>query len=264
MVKLLALLLLLTCAAAQTPSAPQAQSPAPTADDNAHKAKTLIDRMIQALGGQAWLNLQTVSQEGRTYSFYHDQPTGAGALYWRFWKWPDKDRIELTKQRDWIILHTGDKGYEITFRGVTPEVQKNLDDYLRRRDNSLEYVVRKWLNQPGTALFYEGHSLAARKQAERVTVLNSENQGVTIDIDVVTHLPIQRTFSWRDPADKQRNEEVELYDNYKTVQGIATPMSVTRMHNGDMTNQKFITSVEYNRDLSDSLFSPTPDALKHK
>jgi len=41
-------------------------------------------------------------------------------------------------------------------------------------------------------------------------------------------------------------------------------MSVTRMHNGDMTNQKFITSVEYNRDLSDSLFSPTPDALKHK
>ena len=220
--------------------------------------------MIQALGGEAWLNVQTITEEGRAYSFYHDQPSGAGVVYWRFWKWPDKDRVELTKNRDWVILHTGDKGYELTFRGVTPEEQKKLDEYLRRRNNSLQYVLRRWLNEKGVALFYEGPSLAARKQTDRVTVLNSENEGVTIDIDTASHLPVSRTFVWRDPTDKQRNEEGTIYDNYKTIQGIATPMSITSTRNGDMINQSFITSVEYNREMPDSLFAATPENYKHK
>jgi hypothetical protein len=35
-----------------------------------------------------------------------------------------------------------------------------------------------------------------------------------------------------------------------------TPFSVTRYYNGDMSNQRFLTSVSYNKGLSDSLFDP--------
>ena len=56
--------------------------------------------MTQALGGQAYLNVQDSSQEGRTYSFHHGQPNSLGVLYWRFSKFPDKERIEFTKKRD--------------------------------------------------------------------------------------------------------------------------------------------------------------------
>src|SRR5438034_4197714 len=122
----LAILLWALCLPAQITPSPQAppkqQSPSQGAtpqDENARRAKVLLDRMVQALGGQAYLNIQDVSQEGRTYGFYHGQPTGAGAPFWRFWKYPDKDRLELTKQRDWWIIHNGDKGFEVTFRGVS-------------------------------------------------------------------------------------------------------------------------------------------------
>src|SRR5690348_4817089 len=122
-------------------------------DENARKAKTLIDEMIQALGGSAYLQLQTRKEEGRTYGFHDGQSTGAGALYWRFWKWPDKDRVELTKRRDWVIIHNGEQGNEITFRGISPEDPEAHADYLRRLNYSLEWVLRKWLTEPGVALF---------------------------------------------------------------------------------------------------------------
>jgi len=77
---------------------------------------------------------------------------------------------------------------------------------------------------------------------------------VTIDIDSDTHLPLKKTFSWRDPTDKERNVEEELYDNYRPVQGIMTPFSVIRFYNGDMSNERFLTAVTYNQGLSDSKF----------
>ncbi|HXY02445.1 MAG TPA: hypothetical protein VEI49_02655, partial [Terriglobales bacterium] len=68
----------------------------------------------------------------------------------------------------------------------------------------------------------------------------------------------------RDPTDKERNIEDEIYDNYRDVDGIMTPYSVTRLYNGEMSNQRFLHSVSYNKGLSDSLFqgSATYDADK--
>lgn len=239
-------------ASSSTPS--QVSPPGSTQDENVRKARALLDQMIQALGGQAYMNIQDRSEQGRTYSFWHGDPTGAGAPYWRLWKWPDKDRIEFTKQRDWVVINNGDQGYEVTYKGTALQEKDALTDYLRRREYSLEWVLRKWLKEPGIALFYDGPAIAERKQAEQVTIMNAKNQAVSIDIDILTHLPLKKTFTWRDPRDREKNEEFELYDGYKNIQGIMTPMSVTRGRNGDAVNQRFINTVSYNENLPDSKF----------
>jgi hypothetical protein len=234
----------------------------PVDQANAQKAKALINQAIEALGGNAYLNIQDISQEGRTYSFYHGQPNSLGILFWRFHKFPDKDRVELTKQRDVAYVHVGDKGYEITFKGTRPEDPKDLATYLRRRHYALDIVLRTWLNDPKTALFYDGPTVAEQKPADKVTLLNAENEGLTLYLDSETHLPVKKSFTWRDPADKQRNVEEESYDNYRPVQGIMTPFRVTGYYNGDMAGQRFLTSVTYNKGLADSLFTATPTRAK--
>jgi hypothetical protein len=262
---LLLILVLAPFAAAQSPStnesprqsdsAPaQASHDVPIDQENARKAKAVLDRMVQALGGPAYLGAQDVSQQGRTYSFYHGQANSVGTLFWRFYKYPDRERIELTKQRDVAFVYNGDKGYEITYKGTALEDEKTVTEYVRRRQHSLEWVIRKWLNEPGLALFYEGSTVAEERPAEQVTILNSKNESVTLYISTDNHLPVKKSYSWRDPTDKLRSTEDEVYDGYRNVQGIMTPFSITRFLNGDMSNQRFLNSVTYNTGLNDSLF----------
>jgi len=249
----LTVLALAALAPAQTEVAPPAQS-IPVDQENARKARAVLDQTIHALGGPAYLNLQDMSLEGRTYSFYHGRPNSLGIVFWRFYKFPDKDRIELTKKRDVIYVYNGDKGYEITYKGTRPQDPKDLTEYMRRSHYALDRVLRKWLSEPGVALFYEGETVTEGKTVEQVTVMNAHNEGVTLFLDKADHLPVKKTFSWRDATAKPRNVEDEVYDNYREIQGIPTPYTVTRFYNGDMASQRFLTSVTYNQGISDSQF----------
>lgn len=241
----------------QAPAAPDpSQASLPVDKENARKAKALLEEAIQALGGSAYLGARDMQMAGRTYSFHHGRPTSNGIQFWRFIQYPDKDRFELTKQRDVAQIYNGDKGYEITYRGSRPLEEKDLSDYLRRRKFSLETVLRTWVNDPAVALFYDGNAIAAEHPAFQVTLINAKNEGVTLYFDADTHLPLKKTFTWRDPVDKQRNLEEEIYDNYRNIQGIMTPWSVARYFNGDMANQRFLNSASYNQGLDQSMFDP--------
>ncbi len=127
-------------------------------------------------------------------------------------------------------------------------------DYLRRRDHSLEWVIRKWLPASGTMILYSGTAMVERNLADNVTVLSGTNDSVTIAIDPRTHLPVKKTYSWRDPIDRQLDEEAEIFSNYRLVQGIQTPFSTVRNLNGEMASQRFITTVSYNNGFPPTLF----------
>jgi hypothetical protein len=81
-----------------------------------------------------------------------------------------------------------------------------------------------------------------------------QDDSVTIYLDANNHLPLKKSYSWRDPDDKLRNMEEEVYDNYRPVGAIQTPFSITRFLNGDMSNQRFLNSVSFNTGLNDSMF----------
>lgn len=261
---LVAALILTAFGAAQTTSPAQSSVPSgwPTAqfasakDPSVQKSFQILNEMIRALGGDAWLNVQNMQSEGRTYGFYHGQPNSTGLVFWRFWEWPDKERIELTKQRDVVELYVGDKAYEITYKGTATQELKEVQDYLRRRDHSLEWVIRKWLPAPGTMILYSGTALVERNLADQITVLNSNNDSATISIDGTSRLPVKISYSWRDPSDRQFDEESTVFSNYKLVQGVQTPYSTVRYLDGEMTNQRFMTSVTFNTGMAPTLFEP--------
>ena len=224
-------------------------------DPSAQKARALLDQTIAALGGPAYLNVHDMEETGRTYAFYHGQPNGLGAPFWLFWKWPDKSRIELSKQRDVAYILNGDNGYEITYKGTAAQDPEDLKQALRNRHYSLDQVLRHWLTEPGVALFYEGRGITDQKEVEKVTIMNSKNESVTLEINAITHLPVRKVYQIRDPESRQFDEEAELYDNWRPIQGIMTAHSVVTFHNGDMSRQRFIETVKYNTGIADSKFA---------
>ena len=233
-------------------------------DPNAQKARALVQQMIQALGGDAYLSIKDIEQEGRTNGFYHGNPSGSTAPFWRFVKLPDRERVELTKQRDWIMLYTRDEGYEITYRGTKPLEAKDLKEYLQRRQYSLDTVLRNWIKAPGTAFFYEGDGFVDNRQVDNVSIINAENEAVTISIDRANHLPVKKSFKARNPEDRELDEEDEIYSNYRLDQGFNTPHIITRLKNGEMTSERFLMNVTYNQGLPDSMFVATPPTKAKK
>ena len=269
--------ILLLCALGLAQTAPTPAPPAPAVNlnnsDNARKAHAVLDQTIQSLGGQPYLTYENRSETGRYYLLYHGRTESTGIPYNYYVKYPDKDRFEVlrlkdihvipgqidiggvkSKKADLVLIHNGDKGYETTYKGTAAQEPEDLENYLRRRPHSLEWVFRKWIRDPNVAWFYDGLAVVNGKETEGVTLLNSQNDSVSVFVDQNSHYPIKISYSWRDPKDKQKNVEDEIYDNYKLVQGIWTAHSITRYYNGETSQQRFVNVASYNLKLPDSMF----------
>jgi len=279
---LLVLLLVSGLAYAQTELAPPTRAPLAgkpagavnlNDSDNARQARTVLDKTVESLGGDWYLTYRNKEETGRYYPLYHGRTNSTGIPYNYYTEYPDKDRFEVlslkdihvipgsidiggvkSKKVDLVLVHNGDKGYETTYKGTAAQEAEDLQNYLRRRRHSLEWIFRKWVKDPKVALFYEGQSVVNGKECEGVTLLNSQNDSVSVYVDLSTHYPVKISYSWRDPKDKQKNVEEEVYDNYKLVQAIWTAHSITRYYNGETSQQRFVNTAAYDQKLPDSMF----------
>lgn len=247
---------LFSCAlAVMVLTAPMSAQTADAGQENARHARMVLDAMVQALGGQAWLNQKNQMRQGQAAAFFHGKPSGGTTEYWEFHSWPDHDRIEYTRHRDVVQFYLGRAGSEVTYKGKAPLPQEQVDDFLRRRDHSIESAIKLWLNDPRTILIYEGQRLAARHLADQVTLISADNEAITILTDVQTHLPLRRTFEWRDPVYNDKNLDAEEYDDYHSIDGFPTAFTITRFKNDDMTRQFFLQHTSYNQELPADFWS---------
>ena len=244
--------------ASDVPSAAPTHTSGKTPEERGH---LLLDQMVEALGGPLWLNRATVYQEGQTASFFRGAPTGSVVPFWSSHQLPlngkaDLERVEYTKKREVVHLWTTATGYELTYKGKVTLPKIQVDDHIRRQAHSIEEVIRTWLKQPGVVVLAEGTSMVERRMADKVTVLGANNDAVTIELDVNTHLPLRRTFEWRNETFKDHDEDAEEYEDYHTIQGLPTALSITRYRNGDMVSQLFLKKVEYGNTFPTELFDP--------
>jgi hypothetical protein len=238
-------------------------SPNPLAD----KGRALIDAMVKALGGDAWLNREDWIFHGREATFYKGQPHEGAPEFEEYYRGnPFGERVVIissygvfisTDHRDLAEVWTKDDGFEVSYKGVKELPAKQVEDYQRRRRHSLEVVVEEWLKQPGVLVTYEGSGMVERRLADQVSVLTASNDAVMLELDETTHLPLRISFEWRDPVYNDLNKEQLEFDDYHEVQGIMTAFAITRLRNGEMTGQRFLTKASYNAKLPADLFDPS-------
>lgn len=254
-----------------------AQEAARPGESEEQHGQRLLKEMVEALGGDAWLNKQTVTIEGQTAAFFQGQPTGSVVRFVEQKKFACGAASELSRvgfltvrgmiapgmKKDIVHIWTADNGYEFTYKGRTTLPQDLVTDYLRRRAHSIDEVMRTWVKAPGVMVMYDGIGTRDRHQIDKVSVLSANNDAVTIELDHDTHLPLDRNFKWRNEQFKDYDRDDEVYGDWRAYQGIQTPMNVTRYHNGDMADQTFYTKVTFNLPMTESLFDPNQKLVKH-
>jgi hypothetical protein len=255
---------------AQASDIPNATTAQPSPQTQEQRGRQLMGEMVTALGGDAWLHRRDMQFHGRVAAFFQGRPNGMVVEFDAWQQFPDgtqpeaerigfltdKSMIFPGKKIDVVQIWKDGEGYEVTYKGKTTLPKDQVEDYYRRQAHSIEAVVRTWLKAPGVMVLYDGTSMVERRLADQVSILSANNDAVTIDLDATTHLPLRRTFQWRNTTFKDHDEDVEEYDDYHTMQGLPTPLTITRYHNGDMASQRFLTNVQYNTGLPHELFNP--------
>ena len=159
-----------------------------------------------------------------------------------------------------------DKSNAYFAEGIQDEILARLskiaDLKVISRTSTLQYQSKPGnLSEIGKQLGV-GHVLegSVQKVGDQVRVsvqlINAQNESITLYFDEDTHLPVKKSFEWRDPVDRQKNLEEEIYENYRSVSGIMAPFNVTRYFNGDMASQRFFNSVTINQGLDAAMFDP--------
>lgn len=231
-------------------------------EQSAAKAKALLQQMIQALGGNAYLDVKDSTCKGMLGQFGHSGALSSYEIFWDFVKLPDKDRTEFSKKRNIIQISNGDRGWVLDRGGVSDEPADEIQDNQRELKLDVDYILRYRLNEPGMIFRYWGPDVVDLKEADWVELDDAEGHEIKIAIAKLTHLPIRKEVAMRDPVTHMRTEEVDYYSNFHTVDGVTMYFQQTRIRNGLKVFQVFYdpSGCKFNTGLADSFF--TKDALE--
>ena len=111
---------------------------------------------------------------------------------------------------------------------------------------------------PALRFSMQGQTVAAQKQTDQVTIMNSKNEAVTLNFDIKSHLPVKKSFTWRDPTDRERNVEEEIYDNYRLIQGVMTPFDSPAPTTATWLHRSFSPSLPTIRTLTPACLTLRP------
>jgi hypothetical protein len=230
------------------------------------KGREIVDKTIAAMGGDAFRDMETRTEIGRAYSFYHERLSGLSIarLYTRYPQFenqagPPQLHIEERqvfgkKQEDAIIL-TGKDGYEVTFRGAKPLAEDRITQFRESTLHDFLYILRQRRNEPGLEFESKGKDVTENQPVETLDIYDSENRTVTVWINSDTWLPVkQRYYRW-DPIIKDRREEVTRYTRYReSGHGVMWPHATTRERDTEKIFEMYADEVKVDTPLQDSMF----------
>lgn len=233
-------------------------------EQSAAKAKALLQGMIQALGGSAYLKAQDSTCRGRLGTFGHSGMLSNYEIFVDYLKFPDKDRQEMSKKRNIIYVSNGNQGWVLDRGGVSEEPASQIADNQSQLQLDLDYILRYRLNQPGMIFRYVGPDVVDLKEADWVEIDDPQGHEIRIAIARLTHLPVRKEVAMRDPVTHVRTELVDYYSNFHSIDGVTLYFGQTEIRNGMKVFQVFYDpdGCKVNSGLQDSFF--TKESLEQR
>jgi hypothetical protein len=244
-------------------------------EQSAAKAKQLLQQVITALGGQAYLNVRDSQCDGRAAQFGTAETLTGFSLFRDLWLLPDKRRVEyiskgehtiagfLMGADDLLITHGGalitiyssQGGWTLDKAGVSDEPEDVIKSFNEQLKSGLNNMLRRRMHEPGVDVRYGGPDLIDLKEAEWIEFTDSDHRTMRLGVDKYTHLPLRWIVTTRDPETRVNTDVITSYTQYMTLDGVKTPLSIEVSRNDRKMTQTFLTACKFNSDLAPELFT---------
>ena len=211
-----------------------------------------LDQMIDALGGQTFINVDEIHTTGRFFSFTRGELSGSD-VFVDYIKFPDMERTEFgTSKNKSITINRGKEGMKVEGK-KDPEQQTpgEVDQFIKGFKTSLDYVLRFVAQERQTTIQNLPAEIINFKRTDVVELRDPAKNRIRFYIDRTTHLPVKMQVRRTDDS-KLREEE---YANWHKFQGVMTPLFVTRYTDGLKIMEIRAESVVYDSGLADTLFT---------
>lgn len=215
----------------------------------------IMQQAIDALGGQAYLNVKDVTCTGHLGQFDHAGQLTGYEKFIDYGEPPFKSRTENLPKRNEIDIFVGNAGWTLDRGGVSEEPLSRVAQFQDDVAKDLDNILRHRIHEQGMVIRYAGKDVVDLKQVDWVELLDSDNRTIRIAFDRSSHLPVQKTVQSRDPKTTLPFSEVEYYSLYALNGSIQTPKQITRDRNNMKVYQVFFDKCDYDTGLDASLFT---------
>lgn len=219
------------------------------------KAQILLDRTIKALGGPSFLNFQTLTTHGRLFSI---SSGGEGLVYFDSQsQFPDKRRLAYginTKSKPIVVINNGDLGWEIDRIGMVHLDTAEVVQWKFVNRYNLENLLRLRIHEPGTLVQSAGVDFIDNLPVDILDVVDAKQTQIKLCLNRVTALPVEITYRKWNGEVNDWDEYADDYADFRTFDGIATAMHITRSLNGRRYSELYRSAAEYNQSYPPKIF----------
>jgi outer membrane lipoprotein-sorting protein len=226
----------------------------PAATPAQSQARLLADQMVESLGGESFLQVREIHTAGRYFSFSKGELSGAD-FFVDYIRFPDSERTEFGREKNkTITINKGTEGWLINTREkqVEPQPAGQTEDFAIGFKTSFDYILRFVLNHPQSTIQSLGNEIIDFRRADVLEVRDPAKNLIRFYIDRTSKLPVKMQVR----RANERDVREELFANWHRIDGIMTPMFVSRSTDGQKTMEIRLETAAYNSGLSDSLFTP--------
>ena len=258
------------------PACARAQNPDTIAPEESEaRAKKILNQLVQAMGGPAYLGMKERQCDGRRAAIGHNGALAGFVQFKDTWQFPDKNRtdyvahsrntllgyiigvqdLDLTRGGLVIQVFNGDQGWTMDRGGVSDVPGDSLEEFQAAVKRSPENLLRSGLKNPELGLRWGGLDTVDLREVDWVEISDREDRIYRLAVDRNTHLLIRSVVRVKDENTREEREDISIYTNYLPKNGVQIPMQVTRERDGRRIAQVFYDACQVNPALPADFFT---------
>jgi len=267
------LIALAACAGASTQRASAQVAETMMPEASAAKAKQVLNQLVSAMGGDAYLQARESYCEGKLAHFEHNGDLSGYTFFYDYWHFPDKNRTEYKingakggllgvligqipfKGGTIIELYNGDEGWTMDKSGVSEQPATNVTDFKEQTRRDIDNVLRFRLKDEGMVFRYGGQDLIDMKPVEWVEMVDREDRTFRLAVLQSSHLLARTVVITRDESTRERTEEVTAYGNYHMMGQVMAALQVERRRDGRRLFQAFFETCSFDQHFPADFFT---------
>jgi hypothetical protein len=243
------------------------QTPGTTASASVdEKSQAIINKALEVVGGQAYLNVQTVIGRG-FYSEFKENVPQVPMKFVDYLAYPDRERTEFTQSGiKTIQTNDGETGW--MFDGgpkkISDQSARQIEEFKRTMRTTVENLLKGWWRKEGGKVTYVGRREAGlAKRNETVRLTYPDSFWIEYEFGARDGLPAKiiykRVRRDMDSGDQVETTEEDVLLKFITVDGVTAPWVIDHFVDGHQTSRVNYEQIQYNQRLADALFAKPAD-----